>query len=671
MIYPTKPERTKLMRKNIIKKALSIALASTFVVSSLNVNIIEADAQSIDDRTAYIIYSDNLPFIETISEKSDELAAPILEKNNILLADLTAEQAEEIIANGYQVEKDTELTASSEEAFNEDDYTQSLNQWNLDAINLPEVTVPSVERIKIALLDSGVEFTEDIHIEQRQCFVTEDQYVSPLWDDATGHGTALAGLIGAKKNQEGITGVSNNSLIYSVKVLDENNKTTASKVAAGIYWAIENDMDIINMSFGTSVNSDILHKAVQDAYRAGLLMVAASGNDETQGVQYPAAYPEVLAVGSSDSRGQLVEKTSKGSELELAAPGKSIVSSGLLDGIVGLCGTSAAAAQVTGAASILWGIDKNKSADFIRELLSASSRKLTNTYAANVGLVDIAYAISCYDEFETEYNASSGETIALNGSEAEVFDVVEISPLWTPDDHGNIITGYINPRVTNLTQANMKIMVTTARGADNPSYKDHSNLHGTGNYLLGLRYLYKLAQNVKSGMSNTTASNAAYSGIPIQNMTATLKKVTELMLSNGGSSNNERYYRVLGFALHSIGDTFAHRAYVYELTDFNQNDFIDYNSFKSLVNSGLEYRNIKNYTKSTVSLTTYEDNPKIGENRFKNAKLKSLAFYNDISNNIDYTPRYFKNLSYPLSLDYDEKDPLKNYYNVYDNAFIS
>lgn len=199
MIYPTKPERTKLMRKNIIKKALSIALASTFVVSSLNVNIIEADAQSIDDRTAYIIYSDNLPFIETISEKSDELAAPILEKNNILLADLTAEQAEEIIANGYQVEKDTELTASSEEAFNEDDYTQSLNQWNLDAINLPEVTVPSVERIKIALLDSGVEFTEDIHIEQRQCFVTEDQYVSPLWDDATGHGTALAGLIGAKK----------------------------------------------------------------------------------------------------------------------------------------------------------------------------------------------------------------------------------------------------------------------------------------------------------------------------------------------------------------------------------------------------------------------------------------------------------------------------------------
>lgn len=122
-----------------------------------------------------------------------------------------------------------------------------------------------------------------------------------------------------------------------------------------------------------------------------------------------------------------------------------------------------------------------------------------------------------------------------------------------------------------------------------------------------LRYLYKLAQNVKSGMSNTTASNAAYSGIPIQNMTATLKKVTELMLSNGGSSNNGRYYRVLGFALHSIGDTFAHRAYVYELTDFNQNDFIDYNNFKSLVNSSLEYRNIKNYTKSTVSLTTYVD----------------------------------------------------------------
>lgn len=648
-------------------KALSIILTSIFVLGSIDAKVVEVSAISAEESNLYTVYSENISYSKNKFLKSDDLAVSILEKNNIMLASLTNEQADELRANGYLVEKDIELEASNEKALNEDENIL-INQWNLDAINLPVEVDPSIEQVKIALLDSGVEFTEDIDIAGRVCFVTEDQDISPLWDDSTGHGTAMAGLIGANKNQDGITGVTDNSLIYSVKVLDENDKTTASKVAAGIYWAIENDMDIINMSFGTSIDSVVLHKAVQDAYNAGLLIIAAGGNDDTQEVQFPAAYPEVLAVGSSDSMGKLVEDTSKGGELELVAPGKSIVSSGLLDGVVWLCGTSAATAQVTGAASILWGMDKSKSADFIKALLISSSKTLKNTYMDNAGLIDIAFAISSYHEFETIYNNNPDQKIRMNDLEAEEFNGVEISPLWTPDDHENIITGYINPRVTNLTKTNLDIMVKTARGADNASYKEHSTLHGTGNYLLGLRYLSKLAQNVKNGMSNINASNAAYSGIPNQDMTSAVKRVSELMLSNGGSSNNERYYRVLGFALHSIGDTFAHRAYVYELIGFIQSDFSNYNNFKAEVNKGtLEYRNVKNFT--DAALSKYEDNPNIGENRFKIAKAKSLDLYNDITNGTEYTTRYFTNFNYNLTLDYEQNQPMNNYFTVYNNAF--
>ena len=82
----------------------------------------------------------------------------------------------------------------------------------------------------------------------------------------------------------------------------------------------------------------------------------------------------------------------------------------------------------------------------------------------------------------------------------------------------------------------MNIMVHTAKGADNHSYKETSTLHGTGNYVKGLKYLYYVAQYVRSGKTNQQASEEAYSKIPHDNndssyaVLVTLKKQTELML---------------------------------------------------------------------------------------------------------------------------------------------
>ena len=118
-------------------------------------------------------------------------------------------------------------------------------------------------------------------------------------------------LIAAKDNGEGITGINPNAEIYSYRVLGDGNKAPISRVVEAIYMAINHKVNIINMSFGISEYSEALEKAVQDAADAGILVVAAAGNTGSEGVQYPAAYDEVMAVGAVDKDGSVEQYSAK------------------------------------------------------------------------------------------------------------------------------------------------------------------------------------------------------------------------------------------------------------------------------------------------------------------------------------------------------------------------
>jgi len=154
-------------------------------------------------------------------------------------------------------------------------------QWNLKAIHLPEDNVGN-EKIKVALIDSGASYDEDVPIADRIAMVDGEVVDNALFDDATGHGTGLASLIVAQDDGNGIKGINPNAEIYSIQVLDENNQTTLSNLIAAIYKAIELDCKIINLSLGTNVDSEMLHAAIRDAYDAGILIVAAAGNKKGQ-----------------------------------------------------------------------------------------------------------------------------------------------------------------------------------------------------------------------------------------------------------------------------------------------------------------------------------------------------------------------------------------------------
>jgi len=99
--------------------------------------------------------------------------------------------------------------------------------------------------VRIGLLDSGVSFTSDIDIEENISCIPGDEEENILFDDTLGHGTGMAGIIGAKDNGKGIKGINPNAELYSIKVLNEENKTSLSCVVQGIYEAIEKKCDII------------------------------------------------------------------------------------------------------------------------------------------------------------------------------------------------------------------------------------------------------------------------------------------------------------------------------------------------------------------------------------------------------------------------------------------
>lgn len=215
----------------------------------------------------------------------------------------------------------TDLKILSEDA----DTSDNFEQWNLEPIQVKQAWKEGLtgKNVKIAVIDSGISPHDDLSISGGYSAVS---YTSSYKDD-NGHGTHVAGIIGAKHNGYGIDGVAPEAQIYAVKALDQNGSGDLQGLLKGIDWSIANGMDIVNMSLGTSSDSQILHDAMDKAYEKGVLLVAASGNDGNgKPVNYPAAYSSVVAVSATDQHNQLASFSTTGNEVEFSAPGTDITS---------------------------------------------------------------------------------------------------------------------------------------------------------------------------------------------------------------------------------------------------------------------------------------------------------------------------------------------------------
>lgn len=229
--------------------------------------------------------------------------------------------------------------------------------------------------------------TDNIDVKVRKNFITERPVETPLYEDLCGHGTSVASLIAGIGADSDVQGVGRNIELYSARVLDENKQAPVSRVVEAIYWAIEQDVDIINISFGTQTYSEALKTAVDAATEKGILVVAAGGNHGNSSVDYPAAFDSVLAVGATNAAGEISSFSSRGEAIDVVAPGEAVLAQGNFGEDLTLSGTSLSAPHVTGVAALLWSKDIEKPATFIKTLIKLSAKNL-GAAGSGFGLVD-------------------------------------------------------------------------------------------------------------------------------------------------------------------------------------------------------------------------------------------------------------------------------------------
>ncbi|PSL40772.1 subtilase family protein [Planomicrobium soli] len=239
-------------------------------------------------------------------------------------------------------------------AYTANDSYVSLKQYHHQTIGTMRAwdkTLGSTE-VVVAVIDDGVDM---LHTDLEGKFVSPYDVVkkSNTAIPTGAHGTHVAGIIGSSiDNQKMGAGIAPRTSIMPINVFNGEYAYT-SDVILGINYAVENGADIINMSLWTEEPSEALETAVQSAHENGVVMVAAAGNNGKSEPNYPAAYPEVISVGSTTANDELSSFSNYGPTIDITAPGSSIQSTLPGDSFGEMSGTSMASPVVAGVAALV------------------------------------------------------------------------------------------------------------------------------------------------------------------------------------------------------------------------------------------------------------------------------------------------------------------------------
>ncbi|AEC52752.1 subtilisin-like serine protease precursor [Pyrococcus sp. NA2] len=255
--------------------------------------------------------------------------------------------------------------------------------WGVQRVGAPAAwkytTGSSNGVIEVAVLDTGVDYNHpDLRNNIAWCVSTIGGRVSNYCYDGNGHGTHVIGTVAAVYNGYGVVGVAPQVEIYAIKVLDDSGRGSYTDIAMGIELALlgpdgvldrdgdgkvvgdpdDDAAEVISMSLGGPTSTTYLREVVQAAYRYGAVIVAASGNEGSYYPSYPAAYPEVIAVGATDSNDNVPWWSNK--RVEVAAPGVNVLSTYPGGGYRTMSGTSMATPHVSGVVALIQALVYNR-----------------------------------------------------------------------------------------------------------------------------------------------------------------------------------------------------------------------------------------------------------------------------------------------------------------------
>lgn len=236
--------------------------------------------------------------------------------------------------------------------------------------------------------------------------------------DNNGHGTSIAGIIGANTNNNlGIAAINWKAKIMVLKALNELGGGEYRDVARAIRYAVDNGAKIINMSFGTYIDDPILRQAIDYAVDNGVVVVGAAGNNGQRKILYPAAYSNVISVGAVDSSNNRASFSNYGEDLDVVAPGLNIptINNSSLNGYSNSSGTSYAAAHVSGLVSLIISQYPNLTPTEVKALVLNSATLLNDTIEYGAGIINALSALQMPTETEllsADISTSSNSILA-------------------------------------------------------------------------------------------------------------------------------------------------------------------------------------------------------------------------------------------------------------------
>jgi thermitase len=203
-------------------------------------------------------------------------------------------------------------------------------------------------------------------------------------DDQDGHGTSMAGIIGANANNGiGYAGVDWRCRLMVLKVASPDSSIRSSRIAKAVNYAAAKKANIINLAIGFDIEGTALKQSVLQAISSGLLIVASSGNTGKDTIEFPARIPEVLAVGSSNPDDTWSREFPQGSggsnyglNIDVVAPGNCVrqMNPMLANEYSAIAaGTSTSTAYVSGLAALLLAQDPRRTPAQITRLITQSA----------------------------------------------------------------------------------------------------------------------------------------------------------------------------------------------------------------------------------------------------------------------------------------------------------
>ena len=280
------------------------------------------------------------------------------------------------------------------------------NNWGADLIKAPEAWQRGYtgKGVVVAVLDTGVDYNhEDLknniwsnskevagngidddgngYIDDVQGWNFDTSNNNVL--DNNGHGTHVSGTIAAENNGIGVTGIAYNSQIMPVKVLDANGSGAYANIAKGIYYAVDNGANVINLSLGGNSSNDTLKSAIEYAGKKGVIVVMAAGNDSDPMPSYPAryAYNSGIAVGAVDKNNNLADFSNRSGSKEITyvtAPGVDVYSTIPNNQYAIYNGTSMAAPHIAGVVALILSAMPNLTESQVRQIIISTSQNSTN-----------------------------------------------------------------------------------------------------------------------------------------------------------------------------------------------------------------------------------------------------------------------------------------------------